>query len=166
MNGEAAIALEDVRDVRGFAISQGVMKTPLGGADRTPAEREEAIQEAIAIIFELHGDWTPSRCAKFSAYLISMLPKRLVSWYRVELRQSGRGRWSGSTGEYRYNGMVSIDAMAEEAEVTTGSRHPEGKGSQSDRSVNDSALTTHGAEDEADGEALDELLAEVSGAPA
>ncbi len=158
---DAPFPLEDVLDVRAFAIT-AVQKSPLGGPERTPAEREEAIQEAIAIIFELHGEWDVTRCARFSAWLLTMLPKRLVSWYRVELRQSGRGRWSGSTGEYRYNGMVSIDAMTEESGTDSGT-HSEGKGSQNDRNVSDSALVTYGAEDEAHDEDLERRLADVSG---
>lgn len=153
------ISLEDVQDVRGFAIAQ-VQKTPLGGADRTPAEREEAIQEAIAITFELHGDWEPERCKRFSAYLLTYLPKRLVSWYRVELRQSGRGRWSGSTGEYRYNGMVSIDAMQDHDSPTSA---PGGGDFLTHMGATDSALTTYETEDAAHGEDLEHRLAEVSG---
>jgi DNA-directed RNA polymerase specialized sigma24 family protein len=158
---DAPTPLEDVADVRAFAIWQ-VGKSPLLSKGlSTDAEKEEAGQEAVALIFELHGDWDPKRCAKFSAWLLTMLPKRLVSWYRVELRSSGRGRWSGSTGEYKYNGMVSIDAMA-----TVDNDHEAGWRNGGDEARPDSALTTYGPEDEAHGEDLEQLLAEVSGATA
>lgn len=104
--------LEDIADVRGFAIAV-VNKSPLvRNGELTSAERDEVVDEAVALIFELREDWDQARCARFSAYVLTYLPKRLVSWYRVNLRQSGRGRWSGSTGEYKYNGTVSLDDVA------------------------------------------------------
>jgi len=110
-----APALEDVDDVRGFAIAV-VNRSPLvRHGHLTNAERDEVVDEAVAMLYELHGDWDSERCARFSAYCLTYLPKRLVSWYRVNLRQSGRGRWSGSTGEYKYNGTVSLDDVAPDA---------------------------------------------------
>lgn len=164
---DAPTPLEDVADVRAFAIWQ-VGKSPLLSQGlTTDAEKEEAIQEAVALIYELHGDWDSKRCAKFSAWLLTMLPKRLVSWYRVELRSSGRGRWSGSTGEYKYNGMVSIDAMGEnrpgKGDVLLTPGEEPGWDGGGNRGHFDSSLTTFGPEDEAHGEDLEQLLAEVSG---
>jgi hypothetical protein len=160
---ERPTVLEDVDDVRGFAIWQ-VGKSPLLSKGlTTEAEKEEAIQEAVTLIYELHSEWDVKRCARFSAWLLTMLPKRLVSWYRVELRSSGRGRWSGSTGEYKYNGMVSIDAMElERVHGTTLGEEQQGR-TKPDARLGDSALTSLGVEDEAHTDELDDLLAEVSG---
>jgi hypothetical protein len=160
---EAPIPLEDVADVRGFVIWQVGKSDTLAKGLTTDAEREEAVNEGVAIVYELHGDWDPLRCARFSAFLLTYLPKRLVSWYRINLRQSGRGSWSGSTGSYKYHGMVSIDAMEAGIEDFD---FEEGTASHRYGSRSDSALVSHGAEDEAGGEALDDLLAVVSGAPA
>ncbi len=121
--------LEDVRDVQAFAVDVVRRSALVRKGKITGAELEEAQLEAVVLIYELHGDWDPARCARFSAFLLTYLPKRLVSWYRVNLRQSGRGRWSGSTGEYKYNGMVSLDdRLADDGE---------------DRDRLDSALTVY-----------------------
>lgn len=107
-----ATPLEDIEDVRGFAIYVAGRSPLVRNGELTSAERDEVVDESVALIYELHAEWDSERCAKFSAWVLTMLPKRLVSWFRVNLRQSGRGRWSGSTGEYKYNGAVSLDDVA------------------------------------------------------
>lgn len=57
----------------------------------------------------LKGGWDPKRCPKFSAYLLTYLPRRLIGWWKRELRQSGRGTWAGSRGEYVYYRTTSFD---------------------------------------------------------
>lgn len=111
----AACALEDVEDVRAFAEWRA--RRALGqNGHLTQAQREDAADEAVVLIFELHDRWEPALCARFSAFLLSYLDRALIDWWRRELRQSGRGRWSGSEATYRYNGMVSLDNGHEESE--------------------------------------------------
>lgn len=66
----------------------------------------------------LRGGWDPERCARFSAYLLTYLPRRLKSWFRKELRQSGRGTWAGSRGEYVYYRTVSLDSDEDVEQAT------------------------------------------------
>lgn len=105
---DAPVGLEDVRDVRAFGEWRAMCALGQNG-HLTDAQREDASEEAVVLIFELHGKWEPARCAKFSAYLLSYLDRALIDWWRRELRQSGRGSWNGSTASYRYHGMVSLD---------------------------------------------------------
>lgn len=110
------VQLEDVANVVGFAT--WMADRTFGGNDQmTDGEREEARGEAVVLIYDLHGTWDQARCERFSAYLLTYLPRKLISWWRVNLRQSGRGRWSGSAGEYRYHGMVSLNAAELASEV-------------------------------------------------
>lgn len=109
---DAPVALEDVKDVAAFAEWRARISLGQNG-HLTDAQREDASEEALVLIFELHGKWDPERCARFSAYLLTYLDRALVDWWRRELRQSGRGSWNGSTASYRYHGMVSLDKMAE-----------------------------------------------------
>src|SRR4029077_8437207 len=76
----------------------------------TTLQREEAQRQAVLLIFELHKVWEPKLCPRFSAYLLSNLSNKLISWWRMELRQSGRGSWSGSAAAYTYFGTISLDA--------------------------------------------------------
>lgn len=109
------VHLEDVADVEAFAIWQAERTFSKNG-HMTQLQREEANDQALLLIFELHQKWKPKLCPKFSAYLLSTLPNKLISWWRVELRQSGRGSWSGSAGEYTYFGTISLDEGVGDAE--------------------------------------------------
>lgn len=97
----------DVRDLPAFCA--WIVATTLGRNERiTERELEEARAEAVVLAIELHaGPWDPSR--SFATFLRGALPNKLISWWRVELRQSGLGAWSGSTASYRYHGRVSLD---------------------------------------------------------
>lgn len=101
------VRLEDVADVEAFAEWQADRFASNG--DLTQLQREEAQRQAVLLIFELYEKWDRARCAKFSAFLLTYLPKALIGWWRVELRQSGRGSWSGSAGAYTYFGTISLD---------------------------------------------------------
>ena len=110
-------AYGDVRDVEAFAAWQ-VRRTLLAG-DRygfTPSDLPDAYAEGVILVIELHGDWDAERCESFSAFLLTYLPKRLISWWRRELRQSGRGIWSGKTGE---SGIRSLERLSLEAYTET-----------------------------------------------
>lgn len=102
------VGLEDVRDIPAFAEWR-VSKALGQNGHLTAAQRDEAVGEAVVLIYELHGEWDRERCERFSAFLLTYLDRRLISWWRKELRQSGRGTWAGSRGEYRYFGTVSLD---------------------------------------------------------
>lgn len=103
------VGLEDVRDVQAFAEWRAGCALGQNG-HLTEAQREDAAEEALVLIFELHGKWDRAKCARFSAYLLSYLDRALIDWWRRELRQSGRGSWVGREASYRYHGMVSLDA--------------------------------------------------------
>lgn len=108
-------SLEDVTDVVAFASWQAervAAKARASFGEDAPAfvATDEVKAEAVLLIYELHGEWDPVRCAKFSAYLLYYLPRRLTSWWRRELRQSGRGTWAGSRSEYVFYRCVSLDA--------------------------------------------------------
>lgn len=95
-------ALEDVVDIEAFVHWQ---------TGRLGFNEPEAVAEGVALVFELHKDWDPKRCPRFSAYLLTYLPKRLISWHRRELRQSGRGSWSGSRNAYSYRQVVPLESV-------------------------------------------------------
>lgn len=101
-------SLEDVEDVEAFVASI-VHKTFRKNGDRTEDEITEAIREGVVLTYEIHGDWNAEATPSFRLFLSHRLPRRLISWFRVDLRQSGRGSWSGRTGSYRYHGMVSLN---------------------------------------------------------
>lgn len=107
------VRLEDVADVEAFAEWQARKHFSQNG-ELSGLQREEAQRQAVLLIFELHERWEPERCKLFSAFLLTYLPKELTSWWRKELRQSGRGSWSGSAGAYTYFGTVSLDGLAGE----------------------------------------------------
>lgn len=127
------VRLEDVADVEAFALWIADRHFSKNG-NLTPMQRDEAQHQATFLIFELHKRWDPARCAKFSAYLLTYLPKALTSWWRKELRQSGRGSWSGSAGEYTYFGTLSLDAQTE-AEHEIGAGHDAAGHTLVDRSL-------------------------------
>jgi hypothetical protein len=104
------IAIEDVRDVVAFANWRAQAALGKRG-DLTADQLEQAGEEALVLIYELKERWDPARCPRFSAFLLSYLDRALIDWWRRELRQSGRGTWSGSAGAYRYYGMVSLDDL-------------------------------------------------------
>lgn len=110
------VRLEDVADVEAFAIWT-VDRTFSANGKLSGLQREEANDQALLLIFELHQKWDPARCAKFSAFLLSNLSKKLISWWRTELRQSGRGSWSGRRNEYTYFGTFSLDEGSAEDEA-------------------------------------------------
>lgn len=62
---------------------------------------------------ELHGGWDAARCPRFSALALELLSRRLISWWRKNLRQSGRGNWNGSKGEYTYRQILSLDTASD-----------------------------------------------------
>lgn len=97
--------LEDVDDVIAF----GTWLADRAFKNDDFVAIEEARAEAVVLIFELHEAWDPVKCEKFSAYLLSYLPRRLIDWRRRELRQSGRGSWAGRKGTYVYYRTVSLD---------------------------------------------------------
>lgn len=107
-NHDTPVALEDIKDVREFARWRANVALGRNG-HLTEDQRDMAAEEALVLIYELYGQWDPARCARFSAFLLTYLDKKLISWWRVELRQSGRGSWNGSTASYRYHGTVSLD---------------------------------------------------------
>lgn len=76
----------------------------------TEHELEDARDEAVVLACELYSTWDPER-GGFATYLRAALPHKLISWWRVELRQSGLG--SCSNGTYRYHGRVSLDVERE-----------------------------------------------------
>lgn len=117
--------IEDVDDVFKFAAWQvGRTFAPNGRAvEATAAQLEEARAEALLLIYQLREEWDPERCPRFSAFLLATLPRRLISWWRRELRQSGRGTWSGSRGGYVYFRTVSLDAEGEAVGVAAYDRH-------------------------------------------
>jgi DNA-directed RNA polymerase specialized sigma24 family protein len=104
----AKVSLEDVADVSGYA-RWAAERTFSNNGRMTGDELEEAVGQAVLLIYEVHAAWDRTKCASFSAYLITMLPKRLIDWWRRDLRQSGRGRFSAQANEYTYHGMVSLD---------------------------------------------------------
>ena len=105
---ETPVALEDVRDVREFARWRANIALGKNG-HMTDDQRDMAAEEALVLIYELYAEWDPARCARFSAFLISYLDRKLIDWWRRELRQSGRGSWNGSTASYKYHGTISLD---------------------------------------------------------
>jgi hypothetical protein len=112
------VRLEDVADVEAFAEWQADRTFSQHG-HMTQLQREEAQRQAVLLIFELHDRWEPKLCPRFSAFLLSNLSKKLISWWRVELRQSGRGSWSGSAAAYTYFGTVSLDDQPADADSDT-----------------------------------------------
>lgn len=136
-----SVALGDIRDVEGF-VGWQVRRTLLAGRRYGFMEGDlpEGISEGVVLLFELYNGrvvcsacrereldcrceepgerivtdrWDPERCASFSAFALTYLPKRLIGWWRKELRQAGRGVWSGKTGQsgIRATPRVSYDAM-------------------------------------------------------
>jgi hypothetical protein len=106
-------SIEDIANIESFAKFI-VKRTFANNGHPTPAQLQEAEREAVALIFELHESFDPTRLSRgrpmrFSAFLLSALPNRLISWWRTELRQSGRGTWNGGRNEYTYHGTVSLD---------------------------------------------------------
>lgn len=129
------VRLEDVADVEAFAEWQARRVFDQNG-HMTTLQREEAQRQAVLLMFELYERWDPARCAKFSAFLLTELPKKLISWWRTELRQSGRGSWSGSAAAYTYFGTISLDAQQEsEGDAYNGSV---------DQTLDDRTLTVAG----------------------
>jgi DNA-directed RNA polymerase specialized sigma24 family protein len=107
----SAVALGDVRDVATFVAWQVErLNTSVPDQFRV-ADLEEAIDEGIVLAYELYAEWDPARCEKFSAFLLTYLNRRLISWYRKQLRQSGHGSWSGSKNTYTSFGRLSYDAL-------------------------------------------------------
>lgn len=105
-----AVALEDIRDVREFARWRA--RAALGANGQLdPIQREDAAEEALVLIYDLYARWDPARCERFSAFCMTYLDRALITWWRRELRQSGRGSWSGSSGSYVYFGTVSLDDL-------------------------------------------------------
>jgi hypothetical protein len=102
-------ALEDVDDVERF-VRWRVEKL-FGTGSVLASEIEEAVNEGITIMYELHAIWDPERCPRFSAFCLSLLPRRLISWHRRALRQSGRGTFNSSKGTYTYRQILSLDAQ-------------------------------------------------------
>lgn len=133
--------LADVESVEAFA-RWAVERSIARNGNATAAEVAEAELEAVALIFESYagvprcgvcheppgscehgwaavvfaGGWDAERCPRFSLFLCHRLPRRLISWWRRQLRQSGRGSWSGTRGGYIYYGTVSLDAVEPESE--------------------------------------------------
>jgi hypothetical protein len=166
-HADAPVALEDVKDVAAFAEWRARIALGQNG-HLTDAQREDASEEALVLIFALHkGEricagrrgcgqpesfcrceesqvregprWDPERCARFSAFLLTYLDRALIDWWRRELRQSGRGSWNGSTASYRYHGMVSLD---DQRPMTT---YESGVIGGEDHERVDRALTSHDA---------------------
>lgn len=92
--------LADVENLEAFVRWQ---------VQRLGFDQDEAVPEGIVLALELYRDWDPERCPRFSAYLLSGLPQKLISWHRRELRQSGRGSWSGSRNAYSYRTSVPLE---------------------------------------------------------
>lgn len=101
--------LEDIKDIREF-VAWRVGKSLGSNGKLSGEQREDAVDEGVVIVYELHGDWDPLRCARFSAFCMTYLDRRLISWWRKDLRQSGRGSWSGSRNAYTYFKTVSLDS--------------------------------------------------------
>ena len=102
-------SLEDIRAVRGFAAA--VVRRMQGKA--IDHEIEEMINEAVALLYELHERWDPERCESFYAFCTTYLPLRLIQWWRREARQALLAhRGPGGKG-YVYLGRVSLDEMAD-----------------------------------------------------
>lgn len=122
-------ALEDIPDLQGWVKWQVARFCSKGKA--TSEEFDELCDQGIVILYELHNDWDPDRCPKFSAYAISLFQKRLIGYYRKELNSSGKGYArvvkDAETGtrswQYSYHGVVPIEsevmAFKQEPALTT-----------------------------------------------
>ena len=103
--------LEDVDDVEDFVRWQVNRSISMFGLNRSPTEIEDVVGEGIVLMYEIHQTWDPTRCERFSALALSLLGRRLISWHRKDLRQSGRGSWNGSKGTYTHRDLVSLDSL-------------------------------------------------------
>lgn len=101
------IPLEDIHDVEGFAAAVARRLNQRA----TPDEIQEATAEGIALLYKLHGDWDPERCASFYSYCTTYLPFRLIRWWQTELRQRLLGHRAGNG--YVYHGRVSLEERQE-----------------------------------------------------
>src|SRR5207237_1220066 len=114
-----AVALGDVRDVATFVAWQ-VERLNASIPDQFRVdELEEAIDEGVVLAYELYAEWDPAKCQRFSAYLLTYLNRRMINWYRKQLRQSGHGSYSGTKNAYRSFGRLSYDSLVTDDEEQT-----------------------------------------------
>ena len=106
-------ALEDVEDVEAF-VRWLVGRTLVAKGKVGPSEIEEACGEGLVLLYEIHDSWDPARCPRFSAFALELLPRRMISWWRRDLRESGQGSYSGSKNTYTYRTLLSYEVMAED----------------------------------------------------
>lgn len=79
MNEATGWELEDVEDIRTYSAAIVRNKFP-----QLPEQmRDEARQEAICLVYELHKKWKPEKCPSFRDYLSTYLYLRLVDWWRT-----------------------------------------------------------------------------------
>lgn len=101
------VALEDIRAVRGF--SAAVVRRL--HVNLTEEEREEAIGEGVALLYELHGRWDRARCESFYAFCTTYLPLRLIDWWRKEARQANLAHRASDGKGYVYHARISLDDL-------------------------------------------------------
>jgi hypothetical protein len=112
-------SLEDVEDVEKFA-AHVARKTLAHSGRLTEAELEEAVDEGIVLLYEIHRIWDPARCERFSALALELLSRRLIDWWRTNLRASGRGRIVGHTPVY--HAMIYLDQGIDDGDDTSATR--------------------------------------------
>lgn len=117
MTTKTKTALEDIRDVEGFAAA--VVYRSLGKRGMLRHELEEAVTEGVAIIYALHKEaWKRELCESFYTYCTRYVELRLIDWWRRDQRQRNlshrRGDWkTASDGErYIYHGRVSLEELS------------------------------------------------------